>query len=115
MIGSLEYIDFVRGEYLADFVKGGGSAVKFAVVESREQANVVRGGLRDAALGEGYALASVDAATVRVHMIDKVFHEVARQIDWDAGAQVFTTRAFRDLGFKIPENPSDLTLERVAS
>ena len=71
--------------------------------------------LRIEALSEGYAVASVDAASVRAHMIDKVFHDVARQIDWDAGAIVFATRAFRSLGFSIPENTSDLTLERIAA
>ena len=25
------YVDFLRSEYLADFIKGGGSAVKFVV------------------------------------------------------------------------------------
>ena len=48
-------------------------------------------------------------------MIDKVFHDVARQIDWDAGAIVVATRAFRSLGFSVPENASDLTLERIAA
>ena len=48
-------------------------------------------------------------------MIDKVFHDVARQIDWDAGAVVVATRAFRSLGFSVPENASDLTLERIAA
>ena len=48
-------------------------------------------------------------------MIDKVFHDVARQIDWDAGAVVVATRAFRSLEFSVPENASDLTLERIAA
>ena len=115
MLTIREYADFVRSEYLADFVIGGGSAVKFVVADDASQAAQLRFALRDAALAEGYAVASVDAASVRVHMIDKVFHEVARQIDWDACAHVFAARAFRDLGFIIPENPSDLTLERVAA
>ncbi|MEJ7569796.1 MAG: hypothetical protein WKF41_16215 [Gaiellaceae bacterium] len=54
-------------------------------------------------LAEGYAVAPVDAGDVRAHMIDKIFHDVARQIDWDAGAVVFATRAFRSLGFSAPE------------
>lgn len=107
-----EYVDFLRSEYLSDFVKSGGSAVKFAVSDDGAE---VRTLLRNAALAEGYAVASVDAGDVRAHMIDKVFHEVGRQIDWDAGAVVFATRAFRSLGFSVPENASDLTLERIAA
>jgi len=75
-------VDFLRAEYLSDFVKSGGSAVKFAVADDGAK---VRALLRNGALAEGYAVASVDAGDVRAHMIDKVFHEVARQIDWDAG------------------------------
>lgn len=112
MLTPSEYVDFVRSEYLSDFVKSGGSAVKFAVADDGAELRALLG---NAALAEGYAVASVDAGDVRAHMIDKVFHEVARQIDWDAGAVVFVTRAFRSLGFKVPENASDLTLERIAA
>jgi hypothetical protein len=48
-------------------------------------------------------------------MIDQTFHAVARQIDWDAGAAVFTSRILRSLGFELPENQSDLTIERIAA
>lgn len=105
------YADFLRSEYLGDFIKGGGSAVKFVVEDGDELQTI----LRSKALSEGYAVASVDAASVRAHMIDKVFHDVARQIDWDAGAIVFVKRALTDLGFALPENTSDLTLERIAA
>ena len=107
-----DYVNFLRSEYLTDFVKSGGSAVKFAVPADDVELGAL---LKDAALAEGYAVASVDAGSVRAHMIDKVFHDVARQIDWDAGAVVVATRAFRSLGFSVPENASDLTLERIAA
>jgi hypothetical protein len=106
-----DYADFMRGEYLADFIKGGGSAVKFVVEDGDELQSI----LRSKALSEGYAVASIDAADVRAHMIDKVFHEVARQIDWNAGAVVFVSRLLRALGFTVPENASDLKLERIAT
>lgn len=107
-----DYVDFLRSEYLSDFVKSGGSAVKFAVADDGAE---LRSLLRSNALAEGYVVASVDAGDVRAHMIDQIFHSVARQVDWDAGAVVFATRAFRSLGFSVPENVSDLTLERIAA
>src|SRR4051812_39435163 len=107
-----EYVSFLRSEYLSDFIKSGGFSVEFAVPAADGELGSL---LRDAALAEGYAVASVDAGSVRAHMIDKVFHDVARQIDWDAGAVVVATRAFRSLGFSVPENASDLTLERIAA
>ena len=67
-------MDFLRAEYLSDFVKSGGSAVKFAVADDGAE---VRALLRNGVLAEGYAVAPVDAGDVRAHMIDKIFHEVA--------------------------------------
>ena len=52
-----DYVGFLRTEYLADFVKSGGSAVKFAVPAENVELGAL---LRDAALAEGYAVASVD-------------------------------------------------------
>ncbi|MEO9175730.1 MAG: BREX system ATP-binding domain-containing protein [Gaiellales bacterium] len=111
-LSSAEYVSFLETEYLSDFIRSGGSGVKFAVADDGD---ALRGALRSAALAGGYAVASVDARDVRVHLIDKVFHDVARQIDWNAGAIVFVQRAFRSLGFEVPENTSDLTLERIAA
>ncbi len=107
-----DYVNFLRSEYLADFVRSGGSAVKFAVPTEDVELGPL---LRDAALAEGFVMVSVDAGSVRAHMIDKVFHDVARQIDWDADAATVVRRAFRSMGFSTPENASDLTLERIAS
>ena len=110
---ALEYVDFLRAEYLADFIKSGGSAVKFVVADDGDELRVLRW---RSALAEGYAVASVDAGDVRVHMIDQVFHEVARQIDWDAGAHRRRDAGLpRALVSSLPENASDLTLERIAA
>jgi len=111
-LGATEYADFLRSEYLSDFVRGGGSAVKFVVADEDD---TFRSLVHDRALAEGYAVVSVDAADVRAHMIDQVFHCIARQVDWDAGSVVIATRAFRSLGLDVPENSSDLTLERTAA
>ena len=53
-----DYVDFLRSEYLSDFVKSGGSAVKFAVADDGAE---LRSLLRSNALAEGYVVASVDA------------------------------------------------------
>lgn len=113
MIRADEYVAFLRREYLGDFVRGGGAAVKFAVPLDSQSADELRALLLAAAREEGYEIASVDAAAVRVQMIDRVFHEVARQIDWDAGARTFVCRAIEDLGFQSTDG--DLSLEKVAA
>jgi hypothetical protein len=81
MIGADEYVEFLSREYLRGYVDEGGSAVKFVVAD-----DFVASGFRDRVADEGrqsgYVVAAVDAATTRVHLMEQIFFEVARQIDW---------------------------------
>src|SRR6266545_2354776 len=83
-LGVDEYLEFLRKEYLADFVRRGGASVKVAVVGGDRVAERFHTGLAAAATAEGYLFAAVDAASVRVHLIDQLFFAVARQVDWHA-------------------------------
>jgi hypothetical protein len=76
------YADFVGKEYLGDYVRGGGAAVRFIVLGSDDVAIRWRRSLSSAAAGEGYLLVTVDAAEVRVHLIDQLYAAVAREVDW---------------------------------
>jgi len=109
-----EYVAFLRREYLADYLRSGGSVVKLAVPLEDGSGNELREMLAAAARDEGFIVASVDAAATKVHMIDQLVHEVARQVDWQAGAEAFTRRAIQELGFAIPPPGEQLTLETLA-
>ena len=113
MIRPAEYATFVGQEYLADFIQQGGSAVKFVVPESDEWARELDDELRRRAEAAGFAFARVDAASVKVHMIDKVFHAIAEQIDWEARAEHFARRALSELGFRADDGALDLS--RIAA
>jgi BREX system ATP-binding protein BrxC/D len=114
MIRADEYVDFLRREYLTDYIRGGGSAVKFAVPLEEGSGDELRELLATAANDEGFFVASIDATTTKVHMIDQLFHEIARQVDWQSRAEVFTRRAIGELGFKVPPQGEPLALERLA-
>jgi hypothetical protein len=87
-----EWTALMEREYLADFIPSGGAAVKIAVTETAA-VSIVLDRLAQAAATRGHLTASVDGAAVRLYMIDKVFHTVAQQIDWDA----LTARRLRAL------------------
>ena len=76
-----EWTARLRDEYLQEFIVEGGAAVKVAVTPPvlREQVAPAL-----VAAAEGYLIAHVDAAQTKVHMINHLFHAVARQVDWDA-------------------------------
>lgn len=112
-MGPDEWLDVVRREYL-DFVGEGGAAVKVAVPAEPGGRSRLRDGLRHLAEQNGFRFAFVDAASTKIHMIDKLFHEVARQIDWDASARAFAARLLAEHGLKLPPDPSDLWLPEIA-
>ncbi len=84
-----EWIETICNEYLHDFVKRGGAAVKFVVpMEEIEESQIINP-LREYSKSEDYLFVDVNAVSTKIHMIDKLFYEVARQIDWDELAHSF--------------------------
>ncbi|MBI2854821.1 MAG: DUF2791 family P-loop domain-containing protein [Chloroflexi bacterium] len=96
------WLRIVRQEYLGDFVKSGGSAVKFAVTETEEDRKALVSDLRKVAEDEAYLFVAIDAAETKVHMIDRVFNSVARQVDWDDLAYSFLTATLTEARYTVP-------------
>ncbi|MBT9138901.1 MAG: hypothetical protein DDT31_01480 [Syntrophomonadaceae bacterium] len=109
-----EWVDMIRGEYLHDFVKRGGAAVKFCVLMDDVDQNQLLESLRKNSEEEGYIFTSIDAASIKIHMIDKLFHEVARQIDWDDLSQTFIRKIFSQNGYQLTEHHEDFNLQNIA-
>lgn len=109
-----DWLSIARKEYLQDFVKNGGSAVKFVVSEDGFQHEDIVSSLRQVAESEGFFFAAVNAANTKTHMIDKIFHEVAKQVNWDDLAYSFLSRILSN-SLKLPDNRSDFTLIKIAN
>ncbi len=93
-----DWLDVMEADYLRSFLPSGGAAVKLAVPGSRDTAEEVSRGLRERAVRAGLAVAGVDAASTRLHMVDDVFAAVSSQLDWRAVARGWLRRAYADLG-----------------
>ena len=115
MIATEEYLDFLRKEYLADFVRKGGATVKFVVAPDDTRAAAFSAGLSDAASSEGFTFARVDASQTRVHMIDQVFFAVAAQVDWDERTATFLRSTLERAAFPAPPESHDLSLTTLAA
>ncbi len=109
-----DWLSIARKEYLQYFVKNGGSAVKFLVSEDGFQHEDIVSSLRQVAESEGFFFAAVNAANTKTHMIDKIFHEVAKQVNWDNLAYSFLSRILSN-SLKLPDNRSDFTLIKIAN
>jgi P-loop Domain of unknown function (DUF2791) len=102
-LGVDEYLEFLSKEYLADFIRRGGASVKVAVVGGDQIAERFHAGLARAAGDEGYLYAGVDGASDRMHLIDKVFFALARQVDWHALARSAVRAAYDAAAFPVPD------------
>jgi len=110
-----DWLDTICKEYLHDFVKRGGAAVKFIVpMEEIEDSRIIDP-LRQCSESEDYLFVNVNAVSTRIHMIDKLFHEVARQIDWDELAHSFVKMTFIKNGYELPIHREDFDLEKIAA
>lgn len=108
------WLSIVDDEYLRDFVKQGGAAVKFAIASEPGDRDAVRHELCRTASREGYLCVSVNAARTKIHMVDHLFHEIARQVDWDALAYAFVRRVLEENGFRLPDDRAAFQLGRIA-
>jgi P-loop Domain of unknown function (DUF2791) len=108
------YIDVVAKEYLGDYVRNGGAAVRFIVVGDDDAAARWHQSLRVAASGDGYLYVSVDAAEARVHMVDQVYAAVARGVDWGDLARRQVYAAWDELGL-APPDAGELAVTAVAT
>lgn len=114
MIDLDDYADFLGREYLGSYVRDGGAAVKFVVAPDPEAAEGFSAAVREGAEAAGYVATRVDAATTRVHMVDQVFFELARQVNWDDLAAGAVRRAFAATAHPVPEGSDDVTVAAVA-
>jgi hypothetical protein len=98
-----EWTELLGREYAAEFVPGGGAAVKIAVAPP-ERAGAILDEVAQSASAHYLAVARVDASQTRVHMIDQIFFAVARQLDWDALAVHWLRDRFAAQGYALPES-----------
>jgi transposase-like protein len=103
------YLGFLDREYLGPYVARGGAAVKLLATDDDAAAGALAAQLGrttpgpDGGFGEGFVSVGVDAVTTRVHLIDQVFAEIARQLDWLALAGSVVRAAYAQAGFPPPE------------
>lgn len=114
MIPEADYVGFLEREYLRGYVEQGGAAVKFTVSPDDPTADAFVQDLSQTAREAGYVVATVDAAASRVHLLEQVFFEVARQIDWEALAAIATRAAVAAAGYPAPPD-GELALDRLAA
>ena len=98
-----EWFKVLKTAYFEGFIRRGGSTVKFAVIDETQKARDVAQGIGDMGREQGFVTIHADARQTKVQLIDLLFHEMAKQINWDGLAFEFVRKLFLDNERKIPE------------
>lgn len=109
-----EWTALLEKEYLAEFIPAGGAAVKIAVVPN-ERTNALTETLNSCAQRHNCMTVHVSAENTKVHMIDKVFFNIAAQIDWDELAATWLRSQFQANGYYLSEDKPLNDLESIAA
>ena len=107
-----EWLDIFERDYLASFIRDGGAATKVVVVEPELATELVTR-VSAAAERSGLLTAHVKQTVPRVYYMDRLFNEVARQIDWMLLASDFMRGALRSHGYAMPGG--DPVVDEVAA
>jgi hypothetical protein len=110
-----EWLDTINSEYLQTFIKHGGAAVKFVVPMECVDHNNLLSALKLYSEQENFLFTSLNAVSTKIHMTDKLFHEIARQIDWDGLSHAFVKKVFLENGYQLPEPREDFNLQCIAA
>jgi len=108
MILADDYLGFLERDYLHGYLEEGGSALKFVVPPDDAAAGYFMERFTAVAEEAGFAVARVDAAETRIHLLEQVFFAVARQLDWDSLAATATRRALAEAGYPAPDEGAAL-------
>ena len=108
-----EWVRLLGQEYLEDFVASGGAAVKIAVTPD-DSDHAVLDAVKSEAQRHGYFVATIDAAQTRVHMIDQLFHAVARQVEWEKLTDQWLRKLLHEEGINVDADQSLRDLVSIA-
>ncbi len=110
-----DWLGVIQQEYLSRFVREGGGAVKVAVFSDHTSLKSCQQELDALAKKKAYDFVKVDARFTKVHMVERLFHKIAKQIDWDDLAYRFLLRLFEENGYQQPDSRKEFSLRQMAA
>ena len=109
-----QWLTTLRDEYVCTYMKRGGSTVKFAVTNGEASHKILNLKLQYLAKAEGVVFAKADARFTKVHLMDRLFFKIAKQLDWDELAYNFVRKIIIDKGYQVPSQSSGCNLRNLA-
>lgn len=107
------WLEIIDREYLRDFISRGGSSVKFIIPLDgiRNNLQLLLQNISNAAQ---YQFVFVNAKDTQIHLMDRLFFAVARQIDWGTLANAYFARILADNSYTLPHDSTQFNLRELA-
>jgi hypothetical protein len=108
-----DWLSIMKSEYLDEYIREGGSAVKFVVPLEGGDFAQIKSGLQNLAAETNYAAILIDSAQVKIHSVDQIFFQAAQQIDWDNLTLAFLRGLLKD-HYRLPAEAADFSIQAIA-
>src|ERR1700722_8911637 len=108
------WLELITTDYIQTYVKSGASAVKFVIVAESETRMSLRKSLRQVAEANGFQSFDLDGSLTKLHFIHLLFHEIARQIDWDVLADDYLRLCLSRLNLSVIPTSFPADLDQLA-
>lgn len=107
------WLTVIKREYLQDFIREGGAAIKCVVPYDGNAPQEIKSGLQSQAEETGFFFTAIDAVSIKIHLVEQIFFQVAKQVDWDNLVLSFLYNLLQS-HYKLPANHSDFNLKQIA-
>ena len=97
-----DWLGVLQQEYLRILSEKVGALSKLQSFLIKIPCKVANTTLDGMANTEAYVFVKVDARFTKVHMVERLFHKIAKQVDWDDLAYRFVLRLLEENGYQIP-------------
>jgi hypothetical protein len=108
------WLEIIESDYFQTYVADGGSAVKFVITRDASVRGALSQSLRTSADRNNFQSFSLDGSATKLHFIQFLFHELARQLDWDKIATSYMQLCFQKLGLQAKPLTFPVELTRLA-
>jgi len=108
------WLEVMDRYYLCDFIGAGGSAFKLLLTQDDGQTQEALSGLRDLADQHGYWFFRVSASETRVDLIEQIFFQITRQIEWHSLVSQDAANFLQRLDYVLPDGTRLSDIEAIA-
>ena len=109
-----QWLTILQTYYLDDYIKSGASAFKMFTSPDSESVSSVFSNIKELCEEGGYVYVEVLASDCRIDRIEKLFFEIAKQIDWQKYIELDSIKMLKSNQYYIPVGVELTDIDEIA-